>query len=285
MSCQDNIDIEQLGGKSKLVLYAFPTNSDTIKIHVSLSAPLTKAMPSLEQVSVRCTTNGNEDQMVFVGDTLYEGFPIATYYAIGKHQCGDSIYIYAQAKELDAVYASTQIPSETSITSAALDTVYYKGNLCSQIKISFPNDMHQTYYAIRILGRSVTEDDVPQQYEFMEIETGAEPLLNYNTSISIDFGTWNNFYHNMYIFKNTTVSTPYINLHLDVLQQNYIEAYKPQIFLLSESYYLLLKSFNDIANNELANHGLSFAFATYSNVKDGYGSIAGYTCKEGDWLK
>ena len=47
----------------------------------------------------------------------------------------------------------------------------------------------------------------------------------------------------------------------------------------------MLRSLNDISNNDLGKYGLAFAYSTYTNVHGGYGCIGAYAEVVGDWLK
>lgn len=93
LSCHDNIDLQRFGKESRLVVYAFPTDSDSIRITISASQPLGGSIPALHVTEVRCTTNGHNGRIVHAKDTVEGRFPVSTWYAIGKHRCGDEIRI------------------------------------------------------------------------------------------------------------------------------------------------------------------------------------------------
>ena len=196
LSCHDNIDLQRFGKESRLVVYAFPTDTDSIRITISASQPLGGSIPALHVTEVRCTTNGHNDRMVHAKDTVEGRFPVSTWYAIGKHRCGDEIRIAVRAEGLPEATGSTRSPSPTVPEEAALDTVYYKGNLYTQIRLNLPSARHQSRHAVRVVGWYAPEDaDVPPRPEFMEVETTAEPLLNHHSNVELGFGSADDFYH------------------------------------------------------------------------------------------
>lgn len=78
LSCHDNIDLQRFGKKSRLVVYAFPTDTDSIRITISASQPLGRSIPALHVTEVRCTTNGHNDRIVHAKDTFEGRFPVST---------------------------------------------------------------------------------------------------------------------------------------------------------------------------------------------------------------
>ena len=285
LSCHDNIDLQRFGKESRLVVYAFPTDSDSIRITISASQPLGGSIPALHVTEVRCTTNGHNGRIVHAKDTFEGRFPVSTWYAIGKHRCGDEIRIAVRAEGLPEATGSTRIPSPTVPEEAALDTVYYKGNLYTQIRLNLPSARHQSRHAVRVVGWYAPEDaDVPPRPESMEVETTAEPLLNHHSNVELGFGSADDFYHRMYTFDNSTFLSSGAVLHLNVWQQPGIKACHAQLFTLSEEYYSLLQSLNNTDNNVMASHGLAFAFSSYTNIRGGYGCIGGYNLAETPWM-
>lgn len=101
----------------------------------------------------------------------------------------------------------------------------------------------------------------------------------------MEFGAWNNYYHKMYIFNDSSFGNKQVNIHLLTLKKGWICAYKTQLFVLSPEFYSMLKSINDINNNDLGTNGLSFIFSSYTNVNGGYGCVAGYSMNETTWMK
>ena len=285
-SCQDTISLDQIKGKNTLVVYAFPTNNDTIVIKVSASQPIQGKAEKLSITSVRCLTNGKDDKIVDVGYNDDSGTTVATYYAIGKHQCGDEIQITVNDANLATASAMTIIPASSAIGEVKIDSTFYKGSMYTQIRLTFEDDEPSTYYALRVAGMYVPENESARGLtEFVELETSAEPILNNYSSAEIEFGSWNDYYHNMYIFDDSSFKNKRATLHLYTLQKSWIESYKTQLFVLSPEYYRLLKSLNDIKNNDIGANGLSFMFSTYTNVHGGYGCVAGYCMEETAWKK
>lgn len=284
ISCQDRINLGGQRGESRLVVYAFPSDKDTIGIKVSVSRPINGRQTGLNVTDIRCTTNGVDDKIVHICDTVESGFPIAFYHAIGRHSQGDEVRILVEAGGLPSAVSSTLIPRSPVIDGRSEDSTSLKGDFYSRLTLSFRDNNDASFYAVRIKGRHVGEDAGVAPEEFLEVETSAEPLLNYYSSVSPDFGSWNDYYHHMYIFDDSSFRNASACLHLYVLQRAWIEAYRLQLFALSEEYYRMLKSLNDLKNNSLASYGLSFAYATYSNVQGGYGCVAGYTRVESEWL-
>lgn len=113
-------------------------------------------------------------------------------------------------------------------------------------------------------------------------------LLNNTSNTEFDFGDWNaDFYKNIYNFTNATFAKGRATLHLyiDVWASFGYKSYRPHLIALSEEYNSMLRSLNDITNNDLGKYGLAFAYSTYTNVHGGYGCIGAYAETVGEWLK
>lgn len=82
-ACNDSVSLDQLSRHpSKLVVYAFPTEGDTIDITISATYPISGKMPTLDVQTVSCTTNGTADRIVFLGDTIVGGgIPVSRFAA------------------------------------------------------------------------------------------------------------------------------------------------------------------------------------------------------------
>lgn len=285
-SCQDRISIDQIEGENRLVVYAFPTTNDTLTIKISASQPIHGEVKQLAIKSVRCTTNGKDDKIIYASENKESGTTVATYYAVGKHQSGDEINLAVSDVNLPEVTARTIIPTSVNIGQTRLDTTFYKGTRYTQLRLSFTDSELSTFYAVRVAGRYVPEDESTKgKTEFAELETSAEPILNFYSNAELEFGSWNDYYHNMYIFDDTSFTNKSAVLHLCTLQKSWIECYKAQLFALSPEYYQMLKSLNEIKNNDIGAKGLSFMFSTYTNVRGGFGCVAGYCMEETKWLK
>lgn len=286
VSCQDSISLDQIQGVNKLVVYAFPTANDTIVINVSASQPVNAKAEQLSVKHVRCATNGQDDSVVLAGNSHGSGTMVITYYAIGKHQYGDEVRITVEDDKLPTASGTTHIPYPTNIEDVKMDTTFYKGSLYNQIRLSFNDNDRSTYYAVRVCGMYVPEDEMTKgKTEFVELETSAEPILNKYSNAELEFGSWNDYYHSMYIFEDSSFKDKGATLHLCTLQKGWIENYKTELITLSYDYYRMLKSLNDIKNNDIGSNGLSFMFSTYTNVQGGYGCVAGYSMEETSWIK
>ena len=122
----------------------------------------------------------------------------------------------------------------------------------------------------------------------MSLEIGAEPLLRSSTNIDITLGDWDdNAFNDIYRFGSSSFTDGKATLHLyaDTYTQSDFCAYRPHLFALSTEYDSMLRSLNDINNNDLGKYGLAFAYSTYTNIRGGYGCIGAYTVSVGDWLK
>lgn len=272
VSCQDSINTTRLSGESRLVVYAFPTAGDTVRISVSATRPLNGEMPVLKNVKVVCATNGIADRMASVGDTIENGFHRLTFVAVGKHEYGDKVAISVNAAGFPNAMSTTTIPAPADIQTVKQDTVYYNGSLCTRLLLSFHPLEQESYYAVRLAGTNVEDGTT----EFLEVETSAEPLLNNYSATRPDFDSWGEFYHQMYIFEGSNMGESTVTLHLNTPQQSWTATICPQLFTLSEEYYQLLRSLNNAANNELSRYGLSFTYSSYTNVIGGYGCVGGY---------
>ena len=147
-SCQDTISLDQIKGKNTLVVYAFPTNNDTIVIKVSASQPIQGKAEKLSITSVSCLTNGKDDKIVDVGYNDDSGTTVATYYAIGKHQCGDEIQITVNDANLATASAMTIIPASSaigevnSITSSGFSLLTTFRVASSEVKLTLENNFN-----------------------------------------------------------------------------------------------------------------------------------------------
>ena len=89
----------------------------------------------------------------------------------------------------------------------------------------------------------------------------------------------------MSFFDSSQVTSQAVTLHLCVLELSYTSAYRVELFSLSPEFYHMLKSINDINNNDIGAHGLAFIQPTYTNISGGYGCVAGYGCVKSAWLR
>ena len=291
-SCGDNIDIRQ-GEPPKFVIYAFPSASDTISITISVTKPAGHNTPALSHatISVTCQTNGKADVIMFADSSNVSGLPVLTYYAIGKHKTGDRVRVsvvpanHQDGIDLTKAWGETEIPESPSIDSISMDTIFHKEDDYTRFRVAFHKTHGVQYYAVRVKGMEYFESVDSVSCVSEEIETSLEPLLNGLTDTELNFGTNNDFYHLMYVFDSSQVTSQAVTLRLCVLGQPYTSAYRVELFSLSPDFYQVLKSINDINNNDIGTHGLAFIQPTYTNISGGYGCVAGYGCVKSAWLR
>lgn len=295
-SCTDSAGLGQLDGNhSKLIIYAFPTDGDSIGITVSLTCPMNRQMPPLHIASISCRTNGQPDRIVCRGDTIADGMPIARYTAVGRHRSGDTIAITVTADGMPTADGSTVIPQRPIVDSTRIDTAVYKGNAYPVVRLSMRGNGSTQHYAVGLEGLYARPSyDASGYYQghgqtgFVSLEIGAEPLLRSSTNIDITLGDWDdNAFNDIYRFGSSSFADGKATLHLyaDTYTQSDFCAYRPHLFALSTEYDSMLRSLNDINNNDLGKYGLAFAYSTYTNIRGGYGCIGAYTVAVGDWLK
>lgn len=126
----------------------------------------------------------------------------------------------------------------------------------------------------------------------IEVSTMGEPLLNKKTKLNDDFGFDDySFFGNSYIFNDRTINGQLYTLHLEALSadmhaNNYNDYgtwdwvfgydYIVELYSMTPVYYRFLKSINDAQGNDWIDAGLMQVTPTYSNVKGGFGVVAGY---------
>lgn len=289
-SCSDNKDIKQTE-VPKFVIYAFPAVGDTIPITVSVTRPIGQAVPVINSIRASCVVNGSEDDVVLADSDNVSGLPVLTYHAVGKHKVGDNIRISVNCsptiggKVVGDAYGSTTIPPSPNLDSIRLDTTFHKEDYYTDARVSFHKVDGVSYYAARLQGMDYFSESDSTSYEYKEVETSMEPLLNDLTDAELGFGTKNDFYHLMYVFDPSSIKSDIVTVHLNTVQRIYTQAYRAELYSLTPEYYFMLKSINDINNNEMGEHGLAFIRPTYTNVQGGYGCVAGYGCVKSRWLK
>lgn len=281
-ACRDTVCLDQLQKENTLVVYAFPTTRDTIPIMVSVAKAMNRQQQGLCCIQIRCTVNGADDRLIYLGTENYDGFPVASFFAIGKHQVGDSIVISARSQDFAEARGTTIIPPPGKIGGCQIDTILYKGNNYTQLRLEIQPSSASRYYAVRLEGWNVLDEGIEEK-EYKKVETTLEPLLNYYTDSDIEFGTWNDYYHRMYTFEKPETEPFYIRLC--TTERRYTSAYRTQLFSLSPEFFLLLKSLNDTDNNDIGKYGMAFVRPTFSNVIGGYGCVAAYTNVNSEWMK
>lgn len=89
------------------------------------------------------------------------------------------------------------------------------------------------------------------------------------------------YFGNAYIFNDRTINGKTYTLHLDTYSNSYYQSfysfsYVVDLYKVTPEYYRFLKSINDAQSNSWADVGLMQVTPTYSNVKGGFGVVAGY---------
>lgn len=289
VACQDNMNIKDLQAKNKLVVYCLPTINDTIKIYISPSIPITGSKESSDSAYISFTNNGIPETVHFLkridDNQLYKN----VYYVVGTHNIGSDISLKVVAKKFPEVRAITTIPTIPEIQSLFVDTIFSSGKPCTQIKLKIKSRQIKAYFAVKVIGKesryNKDKDSMVYHLQTQEIDIHNEPILNNFTKGETAINTDNNFYHNFYVFDNTTFAKDSTyTLHLCIPNKSYISKYKVQLYHITPEFYHFIKSINDTNNNELGNYGISFVQPGYSNIINGIGIVGGYSMKETKWI-
>lgn len=281
VACRDSLHLEPMGGNNRLVVYAFPAPGDGFDIHVSVSRSLAGRSEQLRMVAMICRNNGVDCPIRQVADTILGEFPTIVYHVSGSFSAGDQVDLHAEAVGMAAVSASTIIPHPTSAILLGSDTICYQGYAYTQMRLMVEGAATLTYYAVRVENRCNDENEQEESgRDYLQLETTLEPLLNHYTDADLNFGAWNDYYHNMYVFDNSSFGQSTATLRLCTIQQSRLKVLQVHLFALSLEYYQMLRSLNDRDNNDVGRYGLSMIFSTYSNVHGGYGCVAGYVAVE-----
>ena len=284
-SCEDNIDINKSKYNNQLVIYCFPTLSDTTKIFTSRTHHLNNTANSIGNMFIRCKINNKEKNVYLLKEENNKTPAERVYYFTHKQQVGDIITLDITTQNKENSYTQTTIPAIPKIKDIVISRKYKSGKEYNQIKLTLNNFTNRSYYAIRIIGKEIDYNNTV--YEKTEsIECHDEPVLN-NYSIGESyFNTPNDFYHNFYIFDNSYFSKDSLyTLHLNLPINKSVKAYKVQLYHITPDFYQFFKSINDINNNKLGEYGISFINTTYTNINNGLGIMGGYSRTESKWLK
>lgn len=351
VSCKDDFDVNKLQDTSRLVIYCFPTESDTTFIAVTKSLPISSFQGNKEEQS-RQTVEANiiykvngAPQEVKRIKNVQEARPfskshgndwlkilVGQYYVVGKQKAGDKIEIQASADGCPSVSASTSIPEKVEIkmgdirlneTSVDHD-VYYS---VDKLEATFSDPASSAdYYWVSVtckqkygnLKGTPTEnnrwqhdvyagnyqeyldytdrdeyvwhfDSLGENIVWLELVTTSEPLINKKTQLNDDFGFDEyEYFNNAYIFNDRTINGQTYTMHLEVASNDsywnprygwdyfFGFTYSVELYKVTPEYYRFLKSINDAQSNDWADAGLMQVTPTYSNVKGGFGVVAGY---------
>lgn len=126
------------------------------------------------------------------------------------------------------------------------------------------------------------------------LDTANEPVLSKKSKLDDDFGIDDYvFYDNAYVFNDRMINGKDYTLHLDAYHGTYNAnssfldhrydwsyvfgyVYMVGLYAITPEYYRFLKSIDDAQSNSWADAGLMQVTPTYSNVKGGFGVVAGY---------
>lgn len=163
-SCKDDFDINKLQDAPRLVVYCFPTESDTTLIAVTKSLPVTHVKGNYEAVvgtavdaHVSYQVNGQEYEVEKITAekaphtltrTDSAWWMEGQYYVVAKQKAGDKISLEVSADGVESVSASTYIPQAVKVS---LDTVYASrsGEYPDRLEATLFDDAKSTdYYAL-----------------------------------------------------------------------------------------------------------------------------------------
>lgn len=269
-SCEKQISVIKLQDESKLLLYAMPTDSDEFLINISTTLPISGDETKLDIQQVQCWTNGIEDEVTYVKSVRNQGPEVYIYKAKGQHKSGDVISISVRDANLKTATASTVIPEPTDVNVTDLNTVEWDNRKQLRFHIHFTDKPTNDYYAIRIVDSKVWG------IIYQKIDTKLEPIFNHIIDSNLD--AWNSDYQCLYAFSDQNISSN-ANMYIVTSYDESTQGYELEFYTLSRDYYLMLRHINDQQSSELNESGFSPMTSTYSNVKGGYGCVAGYICR------
>ena len=298
ISCKDDFDIQKLQDHPRLVVYCFPTDGDTTLVAVARSLPVASVKGYIDALSrekvdahIIYKVNGveqtvkrianEEEAQLFTRSTNSSVLSqlVGQYYVVGKQKAGDKISLQVSAPDFSSVSASTYIPEKVGVELGDVKLEMKSSDGYNTITIDrieavfHDNPSSEDYYSVKL--KLQTKEASKSQM----LLTENEPLLNNRTKLDDDFGMDSyEYFDNAYIFNDRTINGKTYTLHLDV-HSNYSSygfSYVVDLYKVTPDYYRFLKSINDAQSNSWADVGLMQVTPTYSNVKGGFGVVAGY---------
>ena len=298
ISCKDDFDIQKLQDHPRLVVYCFPTDGDTTLVAVARSLPVASVKGYIDALSrekvdahIIYKVNGveqtvkrianEEEAQLFTRSTNSSVLSqlVGQYYVVGKQKAGDKISLQVSAPDFSSVSASTYIPEKVGVELGDVKLEMKSSDGYNTITIDrieavfHDNPSSEDYYSVKL--KLQTKEASKSQ----TLLTENEPLLNNRTKLDDDFGMDSyEYFDNAYIFNDRTINGKTYTLHLDV-HSNYSSygfSYVVDLYKVTPDYYRFLKSINDAQSNSWADVGLMQVTPTYSNVKGGFGVVAGY---------
>lgn len=283
------------------MVYCFPTEGDTTLVSVAKSLPVASVKGNVDTLSrekvdahIIYKVNGveqtvkrianEEEAQLFTRSTKSDVLSqlVGQYYVVGKQKAGDKISIQVSAPDFSSVSASTYIPEKVGVELGDVKLEMKSSDGYNPITIDrveavfHDNPSSEDYYSVKL--KLQTKEASKSQM----LLTENEPLLNKRTKIDDDFGMDDYVYFdNAYIFNDRTINGKTYTLHFDVLSNSYHNSfyrfsYVVDLYKVTPEYYRFLKSINDAQSNSWADVGLMQVTPTYSNVKGGFGVVAGY---------
>lgn len=299
VSCNYELNLDEVDTKEKLVLYCFPSNSDTTIIQLSKSVPIGQKYTSntrINNADINLTVNGKA-QNIYWNEDSTTSLPAQCYYALGKWTKDDIIQLRANVEHLPAITAQTSIPDKFPLKEIRLEPLEGSSNIM-QVQVTFKdNATTNDYYGIRLVKKEINRMDDEELVSFhsVEFDLKEEPLLNNQADLDEIFMFSNKYFQNLYIWKDEKNQGQEYTLHLAMDYQkdfdvewsdhSYKAEYKIYLYALSPEYFKYLQALNKINSNDLGSHGFSSIPLNFSNVSGGIGVIGGYQISETEWLK
>lgn len=305
-ACEVHETTETLkAGESRLVVYAFPSDSDEYLLNVSVTQPVSGYITEPQIQDVRCWTNDVEDEVTLLQVESHYSLPVYIYKVKGQHRPGDRIRIAVHDARLPDVTAETTIPRRTEMEVTEAHQTEVNARMVFRMNFTDPVET-QDYYAVRVLERKIPNYHNPdedeehpepdnnyykddndsywgggynwdEQLSYCTIFTEYEPLLSHYSDMNLD--AWNEYYDYLYCFSDEAFQGPRVEMNLVALRNNTgRKDYTLEFYTLSPEYFRMLQSLNDQRSNEFGDSGFTQVTGTYNNVKGGYGCVAGYTC-------
>lgn len=284
--------------ESRLLIYAFPSDADDYIVNVCMTKSIYNELNPLQNLQVTCTTNGKPDEVTLLNIETHQNLPIAIFKVHGKHNTGDEIRVKVDCVGVPSAEASTIIPIATDVILNDVSDTRINNQQYRIFNIGFQDHSSTDYYAVRVLSYLIVDNeggdyctpDIERtdiyddetyyynnlnRYDFYRLSPDYEPLLQNYIDMNLD--SWNENYKYMYIFNDEKITRSDVTMHL------YAEScYYPctvQLFTLSPEFYAMLDRQNSQMNNDLGSSGFSQMYATYNNIKGGYGCVAAYTMR------
>lgn len=299
VSCTYHLDLDTAGAEEKLVLYCFPSNSDTTVIQLSRSIPVGqngKGNASVRNADVRFSVNGKEQEVYWNEDST-SSLRAQCYYTLGKCGKEDIIRIRTCMEGIPTITAQTSMPGEFPLEAIHLVPSEEEEGVL-QVQVTFKdNSATKDYYGIRLMKKELNMMDNVENssLESVEFDLKEEPLLNNTSDLDEIFIFSHGYFQNLYIWDDEKIQGQEYTLHLAMEYQEdydsewsdhtYKAEYKIYLYIFSPEFFKYLETLNKINKNSLGNHGFSPVLYQFSNVEGGLGVMGGCQVRETEWLK